>query len=164
MEEPEPAQPEPFERFYARMWGDAVRWATALTGSQIAGEDVAQDAFARIAGRFTTLANPEGYLRTAIVNGARDARRSHTRRANRELRIVRAERPSMGEPFETPLLQSLATLPYDQRAALVLRFWADWDEASIAAALNCRPATVRSHVRRGLDALRRALAEQEDHG
>jgi DNA-directed RNA polymerase specialized sigma24 family protein len=146
MEEPEPTHAEGFERFYARTWRDAVRWATALTGSRTAGEDVAQDA----------------YLRTAVVNGARDARRAHERRSNRELRIVRAERPPTGEPVDTPLLRSLSTLPYDQRAALVLRFWGDWDEAAIATALDCRPATVRSHVKRGLDALRRSLVEQED--
>jgi RNA polymerase sigma factor (sigma-70 family) len=162
MEEPEPTHAEGFERFYARTWRDAVRWATALTGSRTAGEDVAQDAYARIAGRYGSLANPEGYLRTAVVNGARDARRAHERRSNRELRIVRAERPPTGEPVDTPLLRSLSTLPYDQRAALVLRFWGDWDEAAIATALDCRPATVRSHVKRGLDALRRSLVEQED--
>ena len=55
------------------------------------------------------------------------------------------------------LLDAMARLPYDQRASLVLRYWADWDEASIARALGCRPATVRSHAKRGLDALRRAL-------
>jgi len=39
----------------------------------------------------------------------------------------------------------------------VLRYWADWDEAAIAEALGCRRSTVRSHAKRGLDALRRAI-------
>ena len=165
MDEPDPVGAQRFEQFYARSWRDAVRWATALTGSKSAGEDVAQDAFTRLAGRFGSLANPDGYLRTAVVNGARDARRSQERRANRELRIVGAERPPHDRQHDqhgdSNLLSVLAGLPYDQRAALVLRFWGDWDEQAIAEALGCRPATVRSHVKRGLDALRRELASKE---
>lgn len=161
MDEPDRVGAQRFEQFYAGSWRDAVRWATALTGSRSAGEDVAQDAFARLAGRFGSLANPKAYLRTAIVNGARDARRSQERRSNRELRIVRAERPAAHQHDDTPLLSVLAGLPYDQRAALVLRFWGDWDEQAIADALGCRPATVRSHVKRGLHALRRELASKE---
>jgi len=158
-----PPDPEGFETFYRRRWGDAVRWATALTGSHAAGEDIAQDAFARLAGRFKSLANPNGYLRTAIVNGARDAHRSQQRRGARELRVVGgtdAQLPA-DSAVDTSLLPALATLPYEQRATLVLRYWADWDEAAIAAALGCRPATVRSHAKRGLDALRNSLAEED---
>jgi RNA polymerase sigma factor (sigma-70 family) len=163
MDEPDPVGGQRFEQFYAGSWRDAVRWATALTGSRSTGEDIAQDAFARVARRYPSLINPQAYLRTAIVNGARDAKRSQQRRSNRELRIVRAQLHASDLLPGSELLDSLATLAYDQRAALVLRFWADWDEQSIADALGCRPATVRSHVKRGLEALRRALAEQEDH-
>jgi DNA-directed RNA polymerase specialized sigma24 family protein len=75
--------PGAFETFYARAWRDAVRWASALTGSVAAGEDVAQEAFARLAGRFESLDNPDGYLRVTIVNVARDdsGRRNGARRA-----------------------------------------------------------------------------------
>ena len=148
---------EDFEAFYRRTWRDAVRWASALTGSVAAGEDIAQEAFARVGSRFGSIDNAGGYLRTTIVNLARDDRRAARRRAARELRVVGASTdpdPPDGEPR---LLAALATLSYDQRAALVLRYWADWDEAAIADALGCRPATVRSHAKRGLDALRRAI-------
>ena len=40
----EPHLSDPSEAFYRRAWGEAVRWATALTGSVAAGEDLAQDA------------------------------------------------------------------------------------------------------------------------
>lgn len=161
MDAAEPDGSERFERFYAAAWRDAVRWATALTGSRSAGEDVTQDVFARLAGRFGSLDNPHGYLRTAIVNAARDARRAQHRRSRRELRIVRSEPGDAGQPVDTRLLRDLAGLPYEQRAVLVLRYWADWDEAEIAAALGCRPATVRSYAKRGLDALRRSIAEED---
>jgi RNA polymerase sigma factor (sigma-70 family) len=153
-------RPETFETFYRSSWRDAVRWACALTGGVAAGEDVAQIAFARIADRYDRLDNPAGYLRTTIVNLARSDRRSGTRRATRELRVVGDRSAAVdATPYAegSELLGLVGSLPYDQRAAIVLRYWADWDEASIAAALDCRPATVRSHTKRGLDALRRAV-------
>ncbi len=151
---------QPFETFYRSSWHDAVRWACALTGSIAAGEDIAQTAFTRIADRYDHLDNPGGYLRTTIVNLARSDRRTASRRTARELRIAddRSARHD-DAPFAdgTELLRLVGSLPYDQRAAIVLRYWADWDEAAIAEALDCRHSTVRSHVRRGLDTLRRTV-------
>ena len=71
----DPRTPDPFEGFYRRAWPDAVRWATALTGSVAAGEDLAQDAFGRVRSRFPSIDNADGYLRATIVNLARDERR-----------------------------------------------------------------------------------------
>jgi RNA polymerase sigma factor (sigma-70 family) len=157
----DPRTADAFEAFYRRAWHDAVRWATALTGSVAAGEDVAQDAFGRVRSRFASIDNADGYLRATIVNLARDQRRSADRRAARELRVVADPTSTAVEAREPSVLRALANLPYEQRATLVLRYWADWDEATIAAALGCRAATVRSHAKRGLDALRKSVdAEQ----
>ena len=153
----DPRTPDAFEGFYRRAWSDAVRWATALTGSVAAGEDLAQDAFARVRSRFASIDNADGYLRATIVNLARDERRSSDRRAARELRVVGDAAAMPTEAREPRVLDALARLPYEQRATLVLRYWADWDEAAIAAALGCRAATVRSHAKRGLDALRKSV-------
>jgi RNA polymerase sigma factor (sigma-70 family) len=153
----DPRTPDPFEAFNRRTWNDAVRWATALTGSVAAGEDLAQDAFARVRGRFASIDNADGYLRATIVNLARDARRASGRRAARELRTVGEPTTAPAEAGEPRVLRALGDLPYEQRATLVLRYWADWDEATIAAALGCRAATVRSHAKRGLDALRKSV-------
>lgn len=143
-----------FEAFYRDAWSDAVRWATALTGDRAAGEDVAQAAFGALVGRFDRLDNPAGYLRRTIVNGARSEHRSAGRRARREGRAMPPEPVSVPFDHATGLLRAVGQLPYDQRAALVLRYWADWDEDAIADALDCRRATVRSHVKRALDTLR----------
>ncbi len=134
-----------------------MRWGAALTGDVAAGEDLAQEAFGRIRSRFESLDNPDGYLRTTVVNLARDSRRAEQRRSARELRVVPAHETIEAAACEPQLLAALSRLTYDQRATLVLRYWADWDEASIATALGCRPSTVRSHARRGLDALRQSL-------
>lgn len=153
----EPRTPDPFDAFYRRAWHDAVRWATALTGSIAAGEDLAQDAFGRVRSRFASIDNPDGYLRATIVNLARDDRRASDRRVARERRVVGDATAAPAEVSEPSVLRALAGLPYEQRATLVLRYWADWDEATIAVALGCRAATVRSHAKRGLDALRKSV-------
>ena len=55
------------------------------------------------------------------------------------------------------MLDSLAALPYKQRAAVSLRYWADWTDGQIAEALDCAPATVRVLLHRGLTALRKEI-------
>jgi RNA polymerase sigma factor (sigma-70 family) len=89
----------------------------------------------------------------AVVNACR----AHHRRQRRE----RARFPDLvldAVSRETPMmLDALAKLPYRQRAALVLRYWEDRSEREIAEVLGCRPATVRSHVRRGLESLREVI-------
>jgi RNA polymerase sigma factor (sigma-70 family) len=48
----------------------------------------------------------------------------------------------------------LATLPVDQRAVLVLRYYEDRSEDEIARLLGIAPGTVKSRAARGLAALR----------
>jgi RNA polymerase sigma factor (sigma-70 family) len=55
------------------------------------------------------------------------------------------------------MLDSLAGLPYKQRAAVTLRYWADWDDEQIAEALGCAPATVRVLVHRAIGTLRETV-------
>lgn len=51
----------------------------------------------------------------------------------------------------------LADLPADQREVLLLHAWGDLDTAGIAQALNLPEGTVRSHLHRARQRLRRAL-------
>ena len=74
-------------------------------------------------------------------------------------------RASAGEawsytPETNEMLTALAVLPFKQRVAVTLRFWADWTDEQIAEALDCAPATVRVLVHRGLNALRTELREE----
>jgi RNA polymerase sigma factor (sigma-70 family) len=52
------------------------------------------------------------------------------------------------------LLEELSRLPARQRAAIVLRYYADLSDPDIAATLGCRIGTVRSSISRGLATLR----------
>jgi RNA polymerase sigma factor (sigma-70 family) len=142
------------EAVYAAEHDGLARLACLLTGSTAVAEDVVHDAFVQIQQRWSTVERPGAYLRVAVINGCR----GHHRRLRRE-RASYADLVSTATLPETPLvLDVLARLPCPQRAALVLRFYADWPDDEIAELLGCRRATVRSHVRRGLEAMRKVLA------
>lgn len=53
--------------------------------------------------------------------------------------------------------QACLGLPRQQRVALVLRFYEDLSFAQIAVILDCAEPAARSHVHRGLAALRRVV-------
>jgi RNA polymerase sigma factor (sigma-70 family) len=162
-EPPSPESDSAFAVFYRTRWHDAARWGAALCGNVHRGEEAAQEAFVRIAPRYAGLDNPEAYLRRTLVNVVHETHRSASRRDQRERRVARLtvvadpDTPTFPDPA---LFAALEMLPAQQRAVLVLRYWADWDEQSIADALGCRRATVRSHAKRGLDHLRARLEER----
>lgn len=145
----------PFDEFFALNYARTVRLAHLLTGSDAAAEDLAQDAFARLHPRFGDIANAAGYLHVVTVNVCRQW---HKRRFLHDAAVNR-----IGDPYSAPpggpdhLLEIIDDLPYRQRAVLVLRYWLDLPEREIAAALGCRPATVRTLHFRALAALRKEL-------
>jgi RNA polymerase sigma factor (sigma-70 family) len=63
------------------------------------------------------------------------------------------------EPSE--LADVVEQLPFRQRVVIVGRYWGGWSEAEIAAALGCRPGTVKSLASRALATLRLELKELE---
>ena len=153
---------------YERYGPGAVRLAYLMTGDRTAAEDIAQDAFVRVAGRLGHLREPsafEAYLRRTVVNVAKNHFR---RRALERAFIARTgPREAMPGPERSvvdrhAVLGALARLPQRQRAAIVLRFYEDLPEGDVADILRCRPGTVRSLVTRGVQALRSDLGRDRD--
>lgn len=148
------------EDLYVRHAPAALRLAFFLTGDRELAQDLVQDAFVRIAGRFGHLRTPdafEAYLRRTIVN----LFTSHLRR----LRLERAElaRERAARPIETmpadavehdDLVRALRHLPERQRAAVVLRFYEDLTEREAADVLRCSTGAVNSLVSRAMASLR----------
>jgi RNA polymerase sigma-70 factor (sigma-E family) len=146
---------ETFEAFYQAEYPGMVRLAHALIGRAEGAEDVVQDAFSRLHGRIEGLENPGGYLRTTVVNLCRDRQRHGRRERDRNRQMPDAPALSLGA---SELVDVLLSLPYRQRAVLVLRYWGDWSEAEIARSLGCRPGTVKALASRGLARLRKEVA------
>ena len=147
-----------FDEFYRAHRADAVRWATALVGSRAVGEEIAQDALAAVGRKLAGIDHPAAYLRRTVVNRAVSWHRWHIRTRRREARSVAGE-PTAYSPPTNDMVDALVTLPYNQRAAVSLRYWADWTDEQIADALGCAPATVRVLLHRGLAALKKEIAE-----
>ena len=144
-----------FDDLYRDEYGPMVRLARGLVDTQEIAEEIVQDAFARVYERWNRLDNPGGYLRTAVVNGARS-----------ELRKREVRRRIGIRPFIPPqpddqdyLLDALDQLPPRQKTVLVLKFYADMTEKEIAQAMGVRPGTVKSATSRGLAELRKVVEQ-----
>ena len=144
-----------FSEFYreARPW--AVGVALLLTRDRHRAEDLVQDVFARLHGRYDTVDNPEAFLRTSVVHACRN---EHRRATREKARLRRAEeRARVLDPDVFELVDAVARLPYRQRAVIVLRYYADLSEKDIAAALGCAPGTVKSLASRALQTLQQEV-------
>jgi RNA polymerase sigma-70 factor (sigma-E family) len=137
---------------------DAVRLAYLLTGERGLAEDLVQEAFVRLFGRFRDLRNPDAfgtYLRTTVVNLARSQfRRRRVERAYLDRHGKTAPSSSPALEDRAVMWQALQALPPRQRAAIVLRYYEDLTEVQTAEVLGCAVGTVKSLVSRGLDRLR----------
>lgn len=147
---------------YLRYAPEGIRLAYLLTADRTLAEDLVQEAFAHVVGRFGHLRYPDAfgsYLRRTIVNLSH----SHFRR----LKVERAYLDTLARTPSTPtnpneeldeaMYAALLRLPERQRVALVLRFYEDLSDVQTADALGCPPGTVRSLVARGMKTLRADL-------
>ena len=148
---------------YLRHADGAVRLAYLLTGDRALAEDLAQDAFVRLAGRLVHLRDPgafEAYLRRTIVNLSnsyfrrRKVERTYLTHARAAAGTQGAQWSAWSVEDREDLWRALEKLSGRQRAAIVLRFYEDLPEGQIADILKCRPGTVKSLVSRGLETLR----------
>lgn len=142
-----------FTSFYDRELPAQVRRASLLVGSADAAHDVVHDAFVEVFRRWDRLDEPGPYLSVAVLNRCRDeARRSST--AERKLPLL----VDRGGPEDDDLWDALQALPFNHRAAVVLRYYHQLPEREIAELLECRPGSVGPWIQRGLRALRKAVA------
>jgi RNA polymerase sigma-70 factor (sigma-E family) len=150
-----------FDDFVRANQAGLVRYATLLSGCVAQAEDLVQDVLTRLYPRWERLAaqgSALAYARRSVTNEHLSWRR---RWATRHVHFVEpADVPDVAVPAvddgrDDELWQRLQRLPAQQRAAIVLRFYVDLDDAEIAEILACQPVTVRAHVSRGLATLRR---------
>ena len=123
-------------------------------------EEVVQDAFVAMHGRWARLRDPDkalAYLRQAVVNRSRSALRHRAvvaRHAARERaradRARRRRRRRWPPPAATPCSTRCGRCPRRQREVLALRYYLDLSEAEIAETLGISRGAVKSHASRGL--------------
>jgi RNA polymerase sigma factor (sigma-70 family) len=157
----------------ARHQDVAFRTAYVISGNAAEAEEAAQEAFVKAhaaLGRFREGAPWRPWLLTIVANEARNRRRSAGRREHLAVRAAAAEPPRSEASAESAVLlaqrreavhEALARLAERDREVVFLRFFLDLTEAETAAALGCRPGTVKSRLHRALERLRAHLEDDD---
>jgi RNA polymerase sigma-70 factor (sigma-E family) len=162
------------EQLYAAHWRGLVRLGVLLLHDQGAAEEVVQDAFVAMHGRWRSLRDPDkalAYLRQAVVNRCRSALRHrgvverYVARQQPALALADpADGPTLAGDRRTAVLDALRALPTRQREVLVLRHYLELSETEIADTLRISRGSVKAHASRGSAALRLLLAGHLDEG
>ncbi|GIF14537.1 SigE family RNA polymerase sigma factor [Actinoplanes teichomyceticus] len=155
-----------FEQFAMARLPSLLRYAVVLTGDRYLAQDVVQEVLARAHVRWRRISNadsPEAYVRRMVLNEYLSWRRSWAVRnlhlAGERLTEIEDARGGVLDHADRiaeadALWHRLARLGRKQRAVLVLRYYEQMDDESIADLLNCSPATVRSQASKALRTLR----------
>lgn len=128
---------------YEEVRFELIRLATALVGSSDA-EDVVSTVIARALerkGGLAGLVEPRPYLIKSVINEARS--RFRRRRAASSIPEVRDE---LVVDDRAEIVEVIASLPPQQRAAVFLVYWEGHTAVSASELMGCRPATVRRYL------------------
>jgi RNA polymerase sigma factor (sigma-70 family) len=150
-----------------------VRLARLFVDDRDAAEDLVQEAFlrlARSAHRIADIDRAPAYLRSIVLNLARD----HNRRGLVSLRhhptaIDHRDAAGTSTSHSAPdllvqsedhrmVLEAVRALPVRQRDCVTLRYFEELGIESIAATLGLSPNSVKTHLQRGLAGLERSLS------
>lgn len=146
---------EAFDRFVVDAYPALLRRAFLLVGDHGHAEDLVQTALATAYLRWWRVRDPAAYIRTVMTRTAIGWR---ARRWNGELPSEtlpdRATETTVDLEQVVAVQRALRSLPPDQRAVVVLRYFDDCTESEIAEILRCSPGTVKSRASRALAALR----------
>jgi RNA polymerase sigma-70 factor (sigma-E family) len=153
-----------FEEYAATRLPALLRYAAALTADPVLAQDVVQDVLVKVCLRWERVARaerPDDYVRRMVLNEYLSWRRRW------QVRSVRSAPDAVLHAHELPLAdhaagvadrdevrRQLARLRPRQRAMVVLRYFEDLDDATIAARLGISTSTVRSTLSRTLAFLR----------
>jgi RNA polymerase sigma-70 factor (sigma-E family) len=157
---------EAVEQLYAAHWQQLVRLSVLLVRDTGTAEEIVQDAFVAVHGRWGKLREPEkalAYLRQAVVNRSRSSLRHRAvvqRHAARETdppSAPGADEASLATDRRGAVLDALRALPRRQREVLALRYYLDLSETEIADTLGISRGSVKAHASRGSAALRELL-------
>lgn len=160
-----------FEAFAAAETRRLLTLARVLTGNEHDAWDLTQETLVQVGLRWSRVdqsRNPHGYARTSLVrlnlNRLRKLRREWLTSSPDDHTSTRSSTglPAGIDGMDAWLDDALQALPARQRAAVVLRHLEDLPLADIADALGCSTGSVKTHLSRGLAALRKAAPHLAD--
>jgi RNA polymerase sigma factor (sigma-70 family) len=144
-----------YEQFVRERRRPLFRFAVVLCGDPVLADELVQDTLTRAYERWprvTAARDTNAYVRRMLVNEFLGWRRRY-RRAAPVAEFSEDALPGVPDHADSrinriDLTAQLATLPAKQRAALVLRYYAELSFADVAATLGCRESSARSYVTR----------------
>ena len=164
----DPPAGDRLEALYLRHGPEAIRLAYLLTSDRQLAEDIAQEAFVRVAQRLTALRSADSfrwYLRRTVVNLANSQlRRRRVERAHFTRLVSFAVTAGVNTPdivTKQAVRGAIEQLSPRQRAVVVLRYYEDLTDQEIASALGCPVGSVKSALHRAAAVLRQHLGQEE---
>lgn len=130
-----------------------LRLGYLLTGSSTVAEELVHDGFEQVVRRWDQIDNPSAYWRLAVINGARSLGRRRRRRSSEPLE----HHPAI-DADAIAVRTALGELGYEEREALVLRYYAGLSDSQIAESVKRPIGTVKSQIHRGLARMEKALS------
>lgn len=150
-----------FDQAFADVFPRAVALARKIVGSHAAAEDVAAEAFARAFARWQSireLEHRDAWILRVTTNLAIDFVK------RKQVRVAVPEPDDAQEiaTLRATLGSALRSLPRRQRQIVALRHLAGLSDSEVARALGLSLGTVKTHTRRGMEALREQLSGDDE--
>jgi RNA polymerase sigma factor (sigma-70 family) len=145
-----------FTEFYGENYLKSTRLAYLMMNDKTAAEDIAQDSFLALYLRYERLENPEGYLRTVVINKCKTALKKKTY-DNRKIRAIADKSNRENElnlSDSDDFLNQLGVLSVKQKTAVILRYYLRFSDAEVANVIKCRPSSVSKIISRALEKLK----------
>ena len=139
-----------------------VRAAVAIVGDEAAGRDAVQEAFVRAVRKrasFKFESPLAAWVWRIVVNEALALRRRRATELERASESATTPSTNHAPEQDSAVRAWVAALPERQRLAVFLRYFADLDYQSIAAALEVEVGTVSATLATAHAALRRSYEE-----
>ncbi len=154
---------ESFDDYYRRDYRSLVGLAFVITGDHGTAEDLVQDALTTAHRNWSKVSHydkPEAWVRRVLVNRSTSRFRRLASEAKATLKL-RQEPEKIVEPSDPNLevWNAVRSLPKRQSQVIALHYWDDQSLAQIADILECGTETVKTHLKRGRQALAEALGE-----
>ena len=141
-----------FDQFYADNWDAVAGLAYALSGSRIASEDLAQEAFLAAYRRWETIGgydSPGAWVRRVVANRSVSVFRRRTAEARAIVRLSGGHGPLPELSLEAAdVLRAVRRLPRRQAQVVVLHYLQDLPLSEVAVILDRSVETIRTHLRR----------------
>jgi RNA polymerase sigma-70 factor (sigma-E family) len=161
--------PDGVTEYCEAVWPRLVGGLAMHCDDRMVAEEIAQETLVRLWqhwDRISAGGSTDGWVWTVALNLSRSRlrRRSAERRARARMGHDRDNNAERDSADALAVREAVRSLPDRQRAAVVLRFFADLSVADTAETMGCAEGTVSAHTHKALKWLSAALGDEIAEG